>query len=342
MSISPSSVAPPANMQEEQIIPGNWDALITEIRAAVNRLKPAGLDQNFLRLTLTPEAPYFTDASLRKIVENRLRLAGEFCRKTGLRGIAIDTQSQNEIYDYRWAGYPVSSSTEILTQGARQFGKEILRAFIRACPEGEILLLAQSPELSGPLWFPFLEGVLESTGAATTIQIHLVLNDNNLPKSVESYKNHPQRMRSMFQQRLSTTSFNRWEHQGSIVFSLDPIRYQDDIPTARYPLPKYRRALYATTLYGNAYTLISARQGGWWHIPPDLATQFKHLHQGGNARVSFAPPVPTTLEAYAPRIDISDAIHIGNIPINGEVLEVLKQKGKIKLLAWNGLSKGLC
>ncbi len=325
----------------EQIVPGDWEALVAELTSAVNRLKAQDVDRNFLRLAIAPEAPYFTDPACRDMAGNRLRLAGAFCQKTGLRGIAIDTQSHNAIYDYRWDGHAPDASVETLREGARQFGRRLLRAFIHAYPDGEILLLAGMPETWGPLWRPFMEGALESVGAAAAIPIRLVLHDAAAPRTPTFYREYAAAIHRLFASALSKNAYERWERQGGIVFSLEPIHYEQDIPTARTPLAAYRRALYAAALYGDDYLMINAPEGGWWHIPPDTAAQFSHLRQSGRATVSFAPPVPRPLDAFAPRLLIAGAAHIGAAAAPDMEAEVLHNDTGAALLVWDGLENEL-
>jgi outer membrane protein assembly factor BamB len=340
MPQSKSPVDPP-DSANEQVLPGDWESLITEISGAVNRLRAAGLDRNFLRLSLLPEAPYFTDNTFRDIAMRRLKLAGECCRRTGLHGIALDTQSQSGIFDYRWDGHPEEATPEILSEGARRFGRSLLRTFIREFPEGEILLLAQRVEMAGPLWYAFFEGSLESVGAAATVPIRLILYDGGLPEPLEFYQGRLQQLNRMYHRTLSVAAYERWERQGGVSFSLEPIRYEGDMPVPRYPLGPYRHALCATALNGNDYTIIHAPQGGWWHIPPDLAAQFPHLRQAGRARVSFSPPVPVTVDAYAPRLPIAGALHLGTAFVAEKAMEVLQHEEKTALLSWDGLSQEL-
>ncbi len=337
----PENPAVPNADAEGHVLPGDWESLITEISSAANRLQAAGLDRNFLRLSLLPEAPYFTDNALHDIAMRRLQLAGECCRRTGLRGIALDTQSQSGIFDYRWAGHPEDATPEILSEGARRFGRSLLRAFIRAFPDGEILLLAQSVETAGPLWHAFFEGALESVGAADTIPIRLVLYNGGAPEPLKFYQDRLQQLNHMYHRTLSEAASARWKRQGGISFTLEPVRYEGDMPVPRYPLSPYRHALYAAALYGSDYTIIHAPQGGWWHIPPDLAAQFSHLRQAGRARVSFAPPVPVTVDEYAPRIALDEALHLGTASVAEKTMEVLQHHEKTTLLSWDGLSQEL-
>ena len=326
----------------EQIVPGDWDALTDELTGAVNRLRASGIDKNFARIAIVPEAPYFTDPFLARIAEQRMRLLGAFCNQTGLRGIAIDTQTSAAIYDYRWDGHPAEAASETLDMAAHRFGKRLIRAFTSACPKGEILLLAQTPEVAAPLWFNFLDGMLCSFGAADKIPIYLVVVDESEPAAPENYQRRPQLYSRIFQTVLSPKGYERWEGQGGLAFSFEPVRYNQDIPTENYPLPVYRRALYAAALYGGGYVVITAPEGGWWHIPPDTAAQFSHLRQKGRARVRFSPPVPATVDHFSPRLSIADALHLGAFPASDMNAEILRNAKGAALLTWNGLREDLC
>ena len=316
------------------VVPGDWEALVSEITVAVNRLKSNGLAYNFLHINLAPEAPYFTNEAYRELAEKRFRLAGAFCREAGLHGIAVNLQSRSGLYDYRWDGYPPGISDTTLESGARRFSRRILRAFIHAFPEGEILLLAEKPGDSGPLWRPFLAGALDSVGAAAEIPVRLVFRDDAAPRDPQFYRSYGSTFDQWLRTMVSEDTFTRWQRQGGIVYSFAPIHYEQDIPTARHPLAPYRRALYAAALYGRDYVVIAAPEGGWWHIPPDIAEQFSHLRQGGRAAVRFAPPVPQPLDAYAPRLRISESQHLGTWPNNMADAEVLLRDTDAALLVW--------
>lgn len=323
------------------VVSGDWDALKQETRGAINRLNAQGISHNFLHITLAPEAPYLVNAALADIAVQRFHQAGMLCAATGLRGIAVETQSHSGIFDYRWAGYPPGTAADALADDARRFALRLMRAYIRAHPEGTLLLLAGSPETAGPLWFPFIEGALESVGAADAIPIRLAFLDEADRLDPRYYESRPRQVSRWFRQRVSTAAYERWTRQGGLVFGLEPIHYRQDIPAARYPLDAYRRALHAAALYGTEYVLLQAPDGGWWHIPPDVAEQFAHLRQAGRARVRYAPPVPRALDAFMPRLLFPDAGYIGPLDVAGNRAEVLHNDRGATLVFWDGIPDDL-
>ncbi|NLV43637.1 MAG: PQQ-binding-like beta-propeller repeat protein [Candidatus Hydrogenedentes bacterium] len=323
----------------EMLVPVHWNELGREINGACNRLRAAGVDRNFLRIALAPEDAWFTDAALMAVAEQRFRLAGQFCSEANLRGIAIDTQNSSLIYDYLWDGYSPETSPESLAEGAYTFGLRVLRAFIRHFPAGEIILITGDVSLSRPLWFDMIEGALDAPGAASGIQVSLALFDSPDIRSRTHYRQYPSILARLLSKRSSRGTKENAITARDVLFSLEPVYYEGDIPTARYLLEAYRVALYASALYAGDYVLIRAPQGGWWQIPPDIVEQFQHLKQGGRARVQFAPPVPRTLDAYSPRLLYADAVNIGSLTIDGRDAEVLKGEGGAALLVWEGTSK---
>ena len=266
--------------ENETVVPGDWDELIREIGGAANRLKAAGVDRNFLHMKLAPEEAWFTEPTLLQIAEQRFRLAGRFCAAAKLRGIALDTQSDSLIYDYLWDGYGPEMSAKTLSTGARSFATRVLRAFIRECPDGEILLGAGNLASAGPLWFDLLAGAQEAPGAAQDIHVSLILLDTGGLHDTAFYRASPDRIARLVGRHAAQTRGEPGSRPIDVVFSFEPVYYEGDIPTIRYPLEEYRKALYAAALHGGTYVIVRAPQGGWWHIPPDMTEQFQHLKLG--------------------------------------------------------------
>lgn len=322
--------------EDEIVVPGDWEALVREIGGATNRLKAAGIDRNFLRMKLAPEEAWFTEPALLQIAERRFRLAGRFCAEAKLCGIALDTQSDSLIYDYLWDGYGPDTSPKTLSTGARNFSTRVLRAFIRECPDGEVLLCAGKISSAGPLWFDFLGGAEKAPGAAENVRVSLVLQDADGLHDVGFYRSCAERTERLFRRYTPRLRGEEGRRPLDVVFSFEPVYYEGDIPTVRYPLEDYRKALYAAALHGGRYVVLRAPQGGWWHIPPDMTEQFQHLKQGGAARVRFAPPVPVTVDACAPRLKCRDAVRLGSLAVNGQDAEVLRTDQGAALLFWDG------
>ncbi|MFA7693285.1 MAG: PQQ-binding-like beta-propeller repeat protein [Candidatus Hydrogenedentales bacterium] len=331
--------APMATM--EQIVPAHWDALGREIRSACNRLKAAGLDRNFVRVSLAPDNLWFTDPALLSIAERRFQMLGEFCQRVGLRGIALDIQSGSLIYDYRWDGYKAETTPETLAHSAYTFGLRVLRAFISACPSGEILLLMEELGGARPLSYDFMEGALASPGAADTIRIS-VASIASAPLQPQSYYRHyPHKASRFLSRRASHGEKGGALSASQVLFAFEPIYYEGDIPTARYALDDYLTALHRAAFHGGAYMLIRAPEGGWWHTPPDLVDQYEDLQQRGAARVRFYPPVPRSVDAYAPRLVFAEAVKIGNLRLADAEAAVLKGESGASVMLWSGLDKEL-
>ena len=321
---------------EGVLLPGDWQALTREITGAANRLRAAGIEHNFLHMNLAPDAAWYTDPFLLDIAEKRFEAAGHFCRAANLRGIALNTHSNSLMHDFRWDGHPAEVSPEHLSAGAFRFARRALRAFIRACPEGEILLIAKDIASAGPLWFSFVNGARNAPGAAETTSVLVVLLEPPDIREHRFFKDSPASLESLLNDRAEPFASRTSTPALNLAFSLEPVRYEGSIPTARHSLEVYRRALYAAALYGKQYVLIWAPEGGWWQIPPDTAEQFMHLRQGGAARVRFAPPVPRTLDAYAPRILMEGSTWLGSSNVSGSAAEVLKNDKGAALLIWDG------
>jgi len=315
------------------VVPGHWNELMDEISGANNRLCAVGVDRNFLHVHLAPDEAWFCDPLLLEIAEQRFRLAGQLCRTAKLRGIALNTQSDSFIYDYRWDGYGSDLTPETLAEGTYQFGVRVFRAFIRAYPEGEIIVIAQDTETCGPLWFDLVEGIFDAPGAAEDLPVRLAVLEPPDIGNRSFFKNYPEHVARLLNARRSR-NLRVPRRDTGVIFALEPVHYEKDIPTARYPLKDYRPALYAAALYGDTYMLLWAPKGGWWQIPPDMAEQYRHLKQGGVAGVRFAPPVPRTLDAYAPFLYRDMGGRVGSLEVLGQEVEVMKNGRGAALLFW--------
>lgn len=325
------------DIHREDLIPGDWDRLQKEIHGAANRLRAEGITENFLAMKLAPEAPWFTSPLWRRIAESRFDMASRFCRETRLRGIALDSCPDSLFYDYRWEGWPPHLEGDALTEEARRFGRRLALIFTRHCSEGVLLLRAHTPESCGPLWFVFFEGLLEgleSSRGGTLRLLFTGLTDSDKP---QEYEIRQEKVERLWGQRFSPRARQGWERKGGLVFSLEPVGWQGDIPIARYPVEDYIPALYGAAFQGKDYVIIDAPSGGWWHIPPDMAEQFSGLYQKGRGRVAFAPPIPRSLDAFQPRLLYEGAQRLGELIVGEMLSTVLHHEGKTILLAWEGI-----
>lgn len=325
------------DFEEVETIPGDWDALQREISGASNRLRAAGITENFLALRFAPDAPWFTNPQWRRLAESRFMLAGRFCHQTRLRGILLDSASDSAFFDYRWEGWPPLLEPTTLAEEARRFGRKLAVLFNKYCPDGVLLIRARPPESCGPLWFIFFEGVMEGMEQSRNGAVVLFFQGSTDAPAPAAYQALHERTERLWEGRLSSQAQEGWKRKGGLAFSLMPVAYQDDIPFARYPLEQYVPSLYGAAVYGRRYVIIDAPEGGWWHIPPDVAEQFSGLYQKGRGRVTFAPPLPRSLDAFLPKLLCSEARILGDLVVGEMPCTVLHREGKTILLAYDGI-----
>ncbi len=353
----PPAAAAVTPTQPEVSHPPQWEALAQEITAARRRLTDGGIDANFLQMALAPESAWFTDGTEGTRARNRFALAGEFCALAGLRGLALDTRCGSPFYDFRWGGYRPGQTDEELCGGARRFAVRSLRAFIRACPRGDILLLADSLDQAGPLWFAFFEGAVEALGSAAELRLRLVLRDTATLTEPAALAAAADRANRRVWDRLDKDNRVRWERSGGIVLCLDPVDAQGSslgapppassppnpenvlpaAPPLRYPVERFRLLRDMARMRSNDFVCVNAPNGGWWSVPAEEVEQFAELHQGGAARVRHMPPPPAALEAFVFTDPFDGAWRAGQLSFQNSAADVLVDKEGAMVVAWSGL-----
>ena len=331
------TAAATAAARSEARHPPQWEALATEITAARRRLTDDGIDANFLQMALAPESAWFSEGAEAERARDRFALAGEFCALTGLRGLALDTMSGGKMHDFRWDGYRPGQSEEALRAGARRFAVRTLRAFIRACPKGDILLLADSLDQAGPLWFSFLEGAVEALGSAADLRLRLILRETATLDEPAALAAAADSANRQLWDRFDRDNRARWERSGGIVLCLGPVDAMGAAPQLRYPVERFRLLRDMARLRSNGYVCVDAPNGGWWSVPADGVEQFATLRQGGAARVRFMPPPPSGLEAFVFTDPFDGAWRAGRLSFQGGEADVLVDKDGAMVVAWGGL-----
>ena len=339
---SPSVPAADAAAHPDEVAhPPQWEALIAEITAARRRLTEGGLDSNFLRMALSPESALFCGGADASRARDRFALAGQCCALAGLRGLALDTVSGSPLYDLRWDGYRAGQPEEGLRAGARRFAVRAVRAFIRACPKGDILLLADSLDQAGPLWFSFFEGAVEALGSAAELRIRLVLRETAALDDPGMLAAAADRINRRLEDHLDTENRARWARSGGIVLCLEPAEVKDNAPRPRYSMEQFRRLRGVARLRSSGYVCVNAPDGGWWPVPDDAVDQFAGLRQGGAARVRPMPAPPAEVDAFTFHDPFDGACHIGRLPFQGADSDVLADKDGAMVVAWQGLREPL-
>lgn len=200
---------------------GGNDALLIEVRLANERLLQAGIDRNFVTVPFLPEKAYFADATAASGAIGCLESVGTFCRLAGLRGMALDTRPAVLLWDYRWDGYSYDGyGAAALAESARAFGESAIRAFLRTCPDGEILIITFGSASWNSLWTAFLEGALDAVHASKNAALHLLTAESCSETDPERLVLVAERTRRSVEDRLSTQARATWRKQGRIALGI--------------------------------------------------------------------------------------------------------------------------
>ncbi len=318
-------------------LPREWVPMAAELGPACRRLADAGVADNFLLVRLAPEAPWFTGKSAGDTAVARFELAGKVCRGSGLRGLALDTTAAPLVFDPRWDGHPQDLLDGELEAGARRFALRAVRAFIRAFPKGEILIITVDALDAPPLFLPFYEGALEATGVAGEIPVRLLCRETARFTDAPALDGYAARLEKMAAARLTPENRTRWRRQGGLVAALEPVVMEGPLPSARTGLPQFRLLRDMALLRSSGYVCVCAPRGGWWPVPLDDVPQYGHLRQGGEGAVRFMPPVPVTLKDYVFPGPLAKYRRLGTLPFQGHDAEILLGARGAALLSWRGL-----
>lgn len=313
-------------------------ALLKEIRLANERLVEAGIDRNFLFVSLGPDDTWYRDRATADRGCERFGEMGAFCRQAGLRGLALDTRPGGFMNDYRWDGYDLQSvPPERLRAGARDFGRRALRAFIRECPEAEILLVASGIEEAGPLWASLLDGLMESPGAADSLRIHLLVMADAGDGRPGPIQAGAERVRKRVRQCLSKEGAEIWERFGGLALGLEPLGVREGTPGTLVSPEDFRVQLAAAKTLSDGYVWIAAPQGGWWYTGPDEVSGYGTLQQAKAAAVRETPLLLAGIEEYAVKTPLDAMRRVGEQ--DGHF--VLRRDEAAAVVFWNGLPQPL-
>lgn len=264
-------------------------ALLKEIRLSVAELKTAGIERNFLRVSLGPDAAWFSDRNAAKRAISFFEGLGIFCLRAGLQGIALDLRTDAPFYQYRWPGHGAEVASSRLEEGAREFGRRSLRAFIRQMPDADLLFIADNLDTAGPLFYSLLEGLVESVGAAQSIRMDLLLR---LPRDAtrpDAALRHLEDIEERICGALPPEPRRTWQLQGGYAPVLEPLAIRDGTIHAAMDLTAYRVALAGAKLAASDHVVVRGAYGTWWNLGEKQARAYRKLLQRGESAAAATP-----------------------------------------------------
>lgn len=264
-------------------------SLLKEIRLSVSELSEAGLENNFLRVNLGPDRPWFADREAARDGVRFLEGAGIFCARAGLRGLALDLRTSSPMYEYNWRGHGQPRSSTQLSALAREFGRRGLRAFIRAMPDADFIFIVDDLGSAGPLIYPLLEGLIESVGAAEAIRLDIMLP---IPTASADFPEQSHYLEDMEEQvcgGMGEDARKIWQRQGGYAPVLSPLVIENDAVTSKLPLADFRIQLAIAKLVASDYIAVRGDYGTWWKLSAKQANAYRKLRQQGAARATVTP-----------------------------------------------------
>lgn len=260
-------------------------SLLKEIRLSIDELESNGIDQNFLRATFAPNRPWFSDRDRAREALQFFQGLGIFCQRAGLRGIALDLAPNAPIYQYAWPEYDLATlSTTRLAESARELGRRGMRAYIREVPDANLLFIARDIEHAGPLFFAFLEGLIESVGAASSMRLDLAVPMPPEAKGFDAAASYLADLEAQLCDAFGEEARRIWQRQGGFV----PLLRPNFAPEA---LASWRTQVAVAKLVASDYIAVQGDYGAWWSLSEKQAKGYAKLRQrpGGTARATPRP-----------------------------------------------------
>jgi len=322
------------------------DLLLLEVRLANERLIEQGIDRNFVVVPIAPDDHYFCDAAVARRAVARFKRVGVFCKRAGLRGIAIDTRPASLFYDFRWDGYRYGAYTAAqLAEGARAFGQRIVRAFLGECPASDLLVITDGYRYWGSLWFALLEGMLEGVDTSRDAQLHVLTRATCLETAPARIRAVAERIPRILRRHVDRNTWERWQERGHVALGMGPLGYRDAAgtrtPVAAYTFDAYRRQLAAAKLYSDHYVWVEGNGPSWWRLTATEAQTYGRLLQNGAAVAVQTQPVIGNLEAYDVRSPFDDLLRVGPYRSNdGPAYVFLSEQGAALFLS-DGIQQNL-
>ena len=152
------------------------EVLSPGVPPAVEHLKASGMPNVFLLASIAQENRYYAAGTAREEALLRLTEVMHLACEMHLPGVAVDSASAGLFQDPLWDGYrePLGE----IEEGARAFGVALVRAWARAYPSGEVLLIGEGPARTGPLWYQMMAGMIHEMRRREMSALHLLVREH--------------------------------------------------------------------------------------------------------------------------------------------------------------------
>lgn len=262
-----------------------------------------GVDSNFIKVALGyKELPLWTDdAGWAGVIDNFKNIA-ELIKKSGTKGIAIDTEPYTEhveLFDSK-AGRFSNIEKDRLRTAVRRRGREIMQALTKVYPDIEVILLQEgsyhwfiSKYPQYEMWMDFYNG-MASVGNKKGIVIGA---ENTYSKlDMDSLSRINSLINGTMQKNAQDPAF--WNDKCSIALGVWPLGKNYTDKSARYSAPDFKKQLSYAMSLSPKYVWIYDHGTAWLQLDEKEIKKYTANGRTIWTKESQALPVAPEIKDY--------------------------------------------
>jgi hypothetical protein len=287
---------------------GEWWSREADLSKNAERLKrltklgtTCGIDSNFIKVALGyREIPQWDDEEAWAQVAKNFGAIAALARRTGLKGLAIDTEN----YDTKvWLAEPLRfkrASKDTWHAFVRKRGTQVMQAIISAYPGAETILLQegaywwyQRRERSYELWLEFYNGL---ASARPTGGLVVATESTYSQTSATDIRAKAREIRDSMSQHVQDRNY--WNEYGSVAIGVWPLGKSYDDKSARYSVADFMQQFNAAAELSKRYVWIYGHGAAWWQVTEDEIKRYAdESHWIWGPKYQAAPTIPA-LDQY--------------------------------------------
>lgn len=266
-----------------------------------------GIDRNFIKVALGyGKLPDWTDDAAWVAVLNNFANIAELIRRSGTRGIAIDTEPYEvSLFDSNADRFK-TIERDLLKAKIYQRGREMMQVLSAGFPEIEVIILPEgalywfNPDQgfhgkSYELWIDLFDGmasVKNKKGIVIAAERTYGVTGKN---SVGEIYNLINNTMLKYVQNLAW-----WKQKCSIALGMWPLGKSYSDKSARYSVGQFKEQFLQATALSPKYVWIYGHGAAWWQLMPNEIAKYT-ANGGGIWRKEYQvlPVDPAILEYYA-------------------------------------------
>lgn len=229
-----------------------------------------GVDSNFIKVAIGyRELPVWTDDAAWADIVNNFKNIAELVKKSGTRGIAIDTEWYNDaaLFDPSAAKYKAIDKDMLRTK-VYQRGKEIMTTLTKVYPDIEVIVLQEgnyhwfvSKNKGYEMWIDFYNGmasVKNKKGIVLGVErTYSLLDKASLTKEYSQ-------INETMQKYAEDPAF--WNERSSIAVGVWPVGKSYEDKSARYSAADFQSQLSYAMALSPRYVWIYGNGAAWFQL----------------------------------------------------------------------------